>query len=102
MDRVEQVQTWLNENQVEAAVFRLAENILLLSGYWPALGIAMVVVTANGQAMLVAPDTDGPDLQSNQLTDVRLYPTSSIGHVSQRHGELSAGLSGCFRKYGEW
>lgn len=74
MGRVEQVQAWLNENQVGAAVFRLAENILLLSGYWPALGIAAVVVTADGNAMLLAPDTDEPDLRANQLSDVRLYP----------------------------
>jgi Xaa-Pro aminopeptidase len=116
MDRVEQVRTWLNENQVEAAVFRLAENILLLSGYWPALGIAMVVVTANGQAMLVAPDTDEPDLQSNQLTDVRLYPhpvlaTSPSAMVSFRlvfqdvsgnmgNGSRRIGYEGSFESIG--
>jgi Xaa-Pro dipeptidase len=79
MDRVEQVQAWLNENQVGAVVFRLAENILLVSGYWPVLGIAAVVVTADGQAMLLAPDTDEPDLRHNQLSDVRLYPHPALG-----------------------
>lgn len=78
MDRVEQVQAWLNENQVGAAVFRLAENILLLSGYWPVLGIAAVVVTADGSSMLVAPDTDEPDLHSNQLSEIRLYPHPAL------------------------
>ena len=74
LDRAEQVQAWLNENGVGAAVFRLAENIVLVSGYWPALGMAAVVVTADGRAMLLAPDTDEPDLSANRLGDVRLYP----------------------------
>ncbi len=51
---------------LDALVLRLPENVLLLSGYWPMLGICALVFPREGRASVLIPDyydeEAGPDL----------------------------------------
>ncbi len=45
----------MQAESLDALVLRLPENVLLLSGYWPMIGAAVLVFPSEGKAVLVSP-----------------------------------------------
>ena len=65
MTRVEQLQQALAEAEADAMVLRLAENVLLATGYWVQIGgLGIAVVPREGQAWLLVPDYEEPEARS--------------------------------------
>jgi len=57
--------------KLEALVCRLPENVLLLTGYWPMCGWAYAVLSADGDAACIVPDTEEQEAR-DELSDARL------------------------------
>jgi Xaa-Pro aminopeptidase len=73
--RVTELQAAMASAGVEAAVLRLAENVLLLTGWYvqiPGLGIA--VVPRNGRTSLLLPDYEAEEASGIWDGDIRTFP----------------------------
>jgi len=55
-DRIERMRLAMEREKLDALVLRLPENVLLLSGYWPMLGICQLVFPREGRASVLIPD----------------------------------------------
>ena len=75
MNRIEQLQLALGEAGADAVVLRLAENVVLTTGYWPQIGgLGIVVVPREGEASLLVPEYEEPEVRTRWQGDVRLFP----------------------------
>ncbi len=75
MNRVEELQAAVARDGLDAVVVRLAENVVLLTGWYvqiPGLGIA--VVPAEGQASLLVPEYEADEAAGVWGGDVRTFP----------------------------
>lgn len=80
--RIAQMQEYLTENQLDAALLALSENIVLMCRqYWSRLGFGFLFVPRNGEATLIIPQPEAEDLPADFGINVRLF----------RHVELAAG-----------
>src|SRR5271157_4326132 len=70
--------------RLDALVCRLPENVLLLTGYWPICGWAYAVVSADGDAACIVPDTEELEARE-ELSETRLvtYPYGTKEPVDQ-------------------
>ncbi|MFP4483847.1 MAG: M24 family metallopeptidase [Spirochaetaceae bacterium] len=55
-ERHERVRRLLDEHDVDALVVRLPENVLLLAGFWPMIGLSHAVFSREGGAMCLIPE----------------------------------------------
>lgn len=75
MNRVEQLQRTMTDAGVEAIVLRLAENVLLATGYWVQIGgLGIAVVPREGEASLLVPEYEEPEARERFAGDVRTFP----------------------------
>ena len=74
-DRVRELQAAMAAQDVDACVLRLAENVLLATGWYvqiPGLGIA--VVPREGAASLLVPEYEAAEAQATWSGDIRTFP----------------------------
>ncbi len=75
MNRIQQLQQAMAEAGVDATVLRLPENVVLSTGYWPQIaGLGFVVVPREGEASLLAPDYEEPEVRKRWSGDFRGFP----------------------------
>lgn len=111
-DRVGQIQEAMGEAGVEAVVLRLAENVLLATGYWIQIGgLGLAVIPREGAPHLLVPEYEEPLARSRFGGDLRLFPairldgtpapvaiTQILGVLAREHGLSGAriGFEGSF------
>jgi Xaa-Pro dipeptidase len=71
--RIERARAALSQAGLAALVCRLPENVLLLSGYWPMNGFALLVFPADGEPVLLAPEAEAQLAAESWVSDVRTY-----------------------------
>jgi Xaa-Pro aminopeptidase len=75
MTRIAQLQEGMAAAGVDALVLRLAENVLLATGYWIQIGgLGIAVVPREGDATLLAPAYEEPDVRRAWPGDFRGFP----------------------------
>ncbi|HUE75219.1 MAG TPA: Xaa-Pro peptidase family protein [Chloroflexota bacterium] len=74
-ERLDRVERSLRGANLDALVCRLAENIVLLTGYYPIVGGSVVVFPAEGEPILIAPSFEQEFIERGCVTDVRTYDT---------------------------
>jgi Xaa-Pro dipeptidase len=103
VNRSEQLQQAMPELGVDAVVLRLAENVVLTTGYWPQIGgLGIVVVPRDGEATLLAPEYEEPEVSARWDGDFRGFPAIRLDGepapvaIARILGELAAahGLAG--------
>jgi len=55
-ERLDRMRRAMERDRLDALVLRLPENVLLLSGYWPMIGSAVLVFPREGRATLILPE----------------------------------------------
>ncbi|HWH67741.1 MAG TPA: aminopeptidase P family N-terminal domain-containing protein, partial [Candidatus Sulfotelmatobacter sp.] len=68
LQRIERVQQGLREESLEALICALPNNVLLLTGYWPVIGLSVALATRQGRVALVVPE-DEKDLARHSWAD---------------------------------
>jgi Xaa-Pro aminopeptidase len=96
MSRIEQIQTAMAERDISAVVLRLAEDIVLSTGWYPQIpGLALVVIGGGGATLLI-PDYETDEASEIWSGDIRTFPAirndgPATGAVIDRHlRELAA------------
>lgn len=73
--RVQELQGRLAERGLDGAVFRLAENVVLLTGYYLQIGgLPTVVVPRVGPACLIVPDYEAEEAATVFDGEIRTFP----------------------------
>src|SRR5437588_11278747 len=74
-ERHDRVRRALTEAGLAALVCRLAEHIVLLTGYYPNVGASMVLFPAEGEPVLLMPRMENELADRGWVDDRRLYDT---------------------------
>lgn len=101
-ERTRRARAALDAAGIAAVVCRLPENVLLLSGYWPMNGFALLVFPADHEPVLVAPDAESELAHDGWVRDVRTFPWGLVdsgdpfASIEQRLTQVAAelGLAG--------
>jgi Xaa-Pro aminopeptidase len=83
MVRDELIRRTLEQTNWDLLVCAMPANVLLLSGYWPAVGYSVALATRDGRLGLVVPEDDD-DLAEQQswVDDVVTYASAPIDHLT--------------------
>ena len=73
-DRTQRTQAAMEQAGLAALVCRLPENVLLLSGYWPMNGLALLAFPLEGEPVLLAPEAEAYLATEAWVSDVRTFP----------------------------
>jgi Xaa-Pro dipeptidase len=95
-ERLDRVERALRDANLDALVCRLAENIVLLTGYYPIVGGSVVVFPADGEPVLIAPSFEQEFVERGCVTDVRPYDT-----WQNRHPSINDNLTRLLRQVAE-
>src|SRR6185503_14766848 len=74
-ERHERVRRALREAGLDALICRLAEHVVLLTGYYPSIGGSVVVFPAEGEPVLIMPRMEAELADRGWVYDRRLYDT---------------------------
>lgn len=73
--RIEQIQSAMESAGVDAVVLRLAENIVLATGWYVQIpGAAFTVIPRSGGATLLVPEHEAEEAQEVWTGDIRTFP----------------------------
>jgi Xaa-Pro dipeptidase len=101
--RVEQVQAAMGDLDLDAVFLRLAENVMLTTGWWVQIGgLGIVLVPREGEASLLIPEYEAHEAPNYWSGDVRTFPAIRFDgplpatEIPRLLGELAAehGLAG--------
>lgn len=67
------IQNALARAQLDALFVRLGENLLPLTGYWPAVWLSAALVLPDGEAIVVCPETEAELAGEGWAQDVRTF-----------------------------
>ncbi len=88
--RIDQIKKGLEERGLDAVVLRLAENVLLATGYYVQIGgLGLAVVPREGRPALIVPDYEGEEA-SVPGVEIRTFPAIRLdgppaGPLIERH-----------------
>jgi Xaa-Pro dipeptidase len=101
--RVGQIRQALAEADADAAFLRLAENVMLATGWWVQIGgLGIALVPREGEATLLIPEYEAPEAGGYWQGDIRTFPAirfdgpTAATEIPRLLRELSAehGLAG--------
>ena len=73
-ERLTRSRAALRDAGLAGLVCRLPENVLLLSGYWPMNGFALLLFPTDADPVLLAPEAESHLAAGGWIDDVRTYP----------------------------
>ncbi len=73
-ERLQRAREGLKRAGLSGIICRLPENVLLLSGYWPMNGLALLVFPLEGEPVLLAPEAEAYLAAESWVSDVRTFP----------------------------
>lgn len=79
-ERWSRVRAALAEAGLDALVCKLAENVVLLSGYYPNTGASMVLFLREGDPVLIGPTFESELMDRGWIADRRLFDTWQNRH----------------------
>lgn len=95
--RVEQMQKYLAQHDLDAALLCLSENVILMCrSYWSRNGLAFVFVPRRGEAVLIVPKPEAEDVPA----DIGL-PVRRFGFVDLAEGNAYDNVAGILAELGK-
>lgn len=88
-DRVAQIRSVLEREDLSALVCTLPSNVLLLSGYWPVVGTACAVIWRHGPVLVIAP-SDERRLAERGWADLVRVIDAGVGTTDGLRAPLAA------------
>jgi Xaa-Pro aminopeptidase len=75
--RIQWIQDALGDAELDGLIVSLPSNVLMLSGYWPAVGTSLAAINADGRVAVICPD-DERDLAMSGHADefIAIHPGS--------------------------
>jgi Xaa-Pro aminopeptidase len=80
-ERVERIQQELKLAQLDALVCALPIHVLLLSGYWPVIGVSLAIVTSEGATILLVPEDERELTVTGWADEVHTFQPSPLSRL---------------------
>ena len=81
-ERISRIQDALKRAELGAVLCTLPSYVLMLSGYWPVIGTAIAIATADGEVAILAPEDELPFAEHSWATRVRTFKCGSLDQIT--------------------
>ncbi|MBI1876771.1 MAG: aminopeptidase P family N-terminal domain-containing protein, partial [Chloroflexi bacterium] len=98
--RLNRVQVAMSEADLTGLIVRLTENVLYLTGFWPAAGFSLAVVPTQGEPALIVPAAELENTAAGWVQDVRPYPPGRLDRLSSLYDEMTPALTAILQERG--
>ena len=98
-ERIARIRDTVRDSGLDALICTLPENVLMLSGYWPVVGTAVAVATAEGRVAVLAPE-DEAELARDGWADARTYQPGSLSALTAASQAIVEPLAGLLTDLG--
>lgn len=88
------------EEGIDFIMARFPHNVLMLSGYWPVLGSSVIVFPVHHDPILIVPDIEAAPAQDGWVTDIRTFPTTTLGTRRSSPAAAARALNQVWRELG--
>lgn len=78
--RIERLTALLSQTEYDALVCRLPHNVLMLSGYFPALAQSIVVFLPDGHGTIIAPESELFFAKDGWFRDIRTFVPTTLDY----------------------
>jgi len=95
--RIDRLSKALAEAGLDALFCALPTTILMVSGYWPAVGNAVAVVTRDGRVAVLAPEDEEGLAKQGWTTDLRSFAAGSLQQTMSPEEALHDPLAALLR-----
>ncbi|MDR5684401.1 MAG: Xaa-Pro peptidase family protein [Armatimonadota bacterium] len=89
--RLSTAQAALAAEGLGALICQQPENLVMLAGYWPVIGRSALLLPADSEPVLLAPEMERDALARTFINDVRTFPVWKLGDPSPEES-LARGL----------
>lgn len=76
--RIEINRQALKDASLDVLVCALPMNVLLLSGYWPVVGVSVAIFTSDGRVTLIVPEDEKELADTGWANEVKIFSTGSL------------------------
>jgi len=81
-ERVRRIQQALKDAQIDAVFATLPSYVLMLTGYWPVIGTAVAIATADGEVAVLAPEDELHFAEHSWATRIRTFKPAKLDEIS--------------------
>jgi Xaa-Pro aminopeptidase len=98
--RIQRIKQALHDQKWDAVVCTLPMNVLLLSGYWPFVGAAIAVATAEGAIGVLAPDDAAQVAAQGWADELDTFQLGSLQELRELEDIVRQPLAHLLRRVG--
>jgi Xaa-Pro dipeptidase len=98
--RLGRVQSALSEAGLAGLIVRLTENVLYLTGFWPAAGFSLAVVPAQGEPALIVPATEWENSSVSWVREIWPYSPGRLDRLSSLYDEMTPAITTILQERG--
>lgn len=81
-ERIARIQQALKDAQLGALFCTLPSYVLMASGYWPVIGTAMAIATADGEVGILAPEDELCFAEHSWATHIRTFKPATLDEIT--------------------
>lgn len=81
-ERLARIQQELKREELDAVFCTLPSYVLMLSGYWPVIGTAMAIATAEGEVAILAPEDELQFAEHSWATRIRTFEPATLDEIT--------------------
>ncbi|MGC1373021.1 MAG: aminopeptidase P family N-terminal domain-containing protein, partial [Candidatus Sulfotelmatobacter sp.] len=97
-ERHERIISALQRSGLDGLFCSLPSQILLLSGYWPVMGMSVAVFTAEGEVHLIIPEDEEEIAERSSRAQRTLFQPASLDTITDAQTAIRDPLIELFRK----
>jgi Xaa-Pro aminopeptidase len=99
-ERTARVRAVLEAERFDAVLCALPSNVLMLSGYWPAIGGSIAIATRDGQVSLLVPEDEAELARASWARHVDTYDPASLQDLRPIEQRIITPLRGVIARLG--
>ncbi len=81
VERVRRIEQELKEAQLDALVCALPLHVLMVSGYWPVVGVSLAIAIRDGRIILLVPQDEDDLTAAGWADEVHVFQPSSLSEL---------------------
>ncbi len=98
--RVESIQQALHDDELDALVCSLPANVLLLTGYWPVVGMSLAIVARGPRTLLIVPEDESDLADQGWADEVHTYQPAVLADLRTPQEAIRAPLASAVHELG--
>ncbi len=80
-EKIYHIKKEMEKRNIDIMILRLPENVLYLSGYWPVMGLSLLLFPREGEPILIVPKSEEEYAEKGWVRDIRVYGTETLSEI---------------------